>query len=85
MIKAEVINTSPVCGELVMQTVQFEAKGTHHDIVVELRSIIESFNEQKDYQVELLEIIKDVLECGLDNGLKELEKLKEDKKRYDQS
>ena len=80
MIKAEVIREEHVTELVSAKVVNIEAKGTHHDIVMELKSVIETFNEKESYRLDLMNIIKGVLEVNLDKEIKELEKLKKENK-----
>lgn len=80
MIKAETIHSTSITDHIVMGQVQVDAKGKHHELVAELGSIITTFNEKPDFHLELMDIIKKVLEHNLDEGIKELEKLKKENK-----
>ena len=76
MIKAKVTDSQHVYGHVFIKGIQLDAKGEHSDIVLELRTIIESFYEEENYRMELMTIMEDVV----DKGIKELENIKKENK-----
>lgn len=71
MIKAETTFNKTVSDSVLMQGVSVEATGTHHDLINEVRAILDSFIEKEAYRNDIFRIIDYIIENELEQLKKE--------------
>lgn len=71
MIKAETTFNKTVYDSVLMQEVSIEVKGPHHDLIQEVRAILDSFIEKEAYRNDIFYIINDIIENELEQLKKE--------------
>lgn len=71
MIKAEIFGTMSISDHITIGATQVDAKGEHHELVVELGSIIKTFYEEPEYQEDVLKIFEYLIKKDLDEKTKE--------------